>query len=92
MSPRSWDNTATMPQGVLRGVAQIRMMIQGIIAEFTAPGVSFDLLSEAAEGPVATFVWTAETARNRYDLGSETYVLRDGKISHQTFAAKVVAK
>jgi ketosteroid isomerase-like protein len=85
------DAVVITPEKRLAG-PQIRGMIEGIIAEFARPGVKFDLIARAAEGPIATFVWKAETARNVYDLGSETYVLKDGKVAYQTFAAKVTPR
>jgi ketosteroid isomerase-like protein len=85
------DAVVITPQGKLAG-PQIRGMIEGIVAEFAQPGVKFDLIAREAEGPVATFVWKAETARNLYELGSETYVLKDGKVAYQTFAAKVTPR
>jgi len=78
------DAVVITPEARLAG-PQIRGMIEGIIAEFARPETRFDLIARAAEGPIATFVWKAETARNVYDLGSETYVLKDGKVAYQTF-------
>jgi hypothetical protein len=87
------DNAVVItPQGTLRGPVQIRGLIETIIAEFAQPGVKFDLIHRAAEGPVANFVWTADTGRNIWDLGAETYVLKAGKIAFQTFAGKFRAK
>jgi hypothetical protein len=37
-------------------------------------------------------VWDAETPDNRYDLASDTFLIRDGKTLVQTFAAKVTPK
>jgi ketosteroid isomerase-like protein len=86
------DAIVITPQGTLRGQAQIRGMIEGIIAEFAQPGVKFDLISRAAEGPVANFTWSAETNANVWDLGAETYVLANGRIAFQTFAGKMRPK
>lgn len=80
------------PMGLMRGKEQIRPMIEGIIGEFGQPGATFNLVFQAAEGDVVTFVWHAETAKNVYDLGVETYVLKDGLAEYQTFAAKTTAK
>ena len=84
------DAVVITPRGTLRGTDQIRGMIEGIVAEFVQPGVSFDLLAQTAEGPIATFVWKADTARNRYDLGSETYVIEGGKIAYQKILVRAV--
>ena len=86
------DATVITPNGVLHGRAQIKGMVDGIIAEFAQPGVKFDLKSQAAEGPIVTFMWAAETGKNVYDLGAETYVLKDGLAEYQTFAAKVTPR
>jgi ketosteroid isomerase-like protein len=82
------DAVVITPMGVLRGRGQIRPMIAGIIAEFAQPGVKFNLISQAEDGPVVAFTWSAQTARNIYELGAETYVLEDGVAKYQTFAAR----
>ena len=74
------------------GEKRLTLRGEGIVAEFGQQGVAFNLISQVSEGPIATFVWRAETGRARYDLGSEVYVLRDGKIAYQTFAAAASAK
>jgi hypothetical protein len=37
-------------------------------------------------------LWTAETADNVYELGTDTLVVLDGKIVAQSFAAKISPK
>ena len=63
-----------------------------MFAEFAKPGASFEMLREEVEGEVAYLVWKAETADHRYELGTDTYIVRNGKIVTQTFAAKAVPK
>jgi ketosteroid isomerase-like protein len=87
------DATVVTPNGVLHGREQIRPMIEGIIGEFGQPGVAFNLLGQNAEGPIVAFRWTAETPRNSYGLGAETYVLNEaGLAQYQTFASQAQAK
>jgi ketosteroid isomerase-like protein len=83
------DATVISPFGPLHGREQIKGMIEGIIAEFAQPGVSFELISQHAVGPIVTFSWKARTLTNEYHLGAETYVLEDGLVAFQTFAASV---
>jgi ketosteroid isomerase-like protein len=85
------DAIVITPQGVLHGPQEIRPMIEGIVAEFAEPGATFNLIAQAAEGDVATFVWSAHTAVHTYDFAAETYVLEDGLIIYQTFAAQMSA-
>ena len=86
------DAIVITPMGVLRGRDQIKGMIDGIIGEFAQPGVTFNLQTRNAEGDVVAFTWNAVTASNTYDLGAETYFLKDGMVEYQTFAAKVTPR
>ena len=65
---------------------------QAMFAEFAKPGTSFDMQQRTVEGDIAYLVWTAETADNTYESGTDTFVVRDGKIVVQTYAAKVTPK
>ena len=40
----------------------------------------------------AYILWTAETADNVYEMATDTFVVRDGKILAQSFAAKLTPK
>ena len=86
------EATVITPMGVLHGRDQIKGMIDSIVGEFAQPGVSFTLISQNAVGNVVAFTWSADTGSNVYDLGAETYVLADGLITYQTFAAKVTPR
>jgi len=50
------------------------------------------MLREDVEGDTAYIVWKAETADNRFELGTDTFIVRDGKIVIQTFAGKISPK
>ena len=86
------DAIVITPMGVLRGRDQIAGMIEGIVKEFAQPGVAFSLLTSVAEGDIVSFTWAATTNANVYELGAETYVLKDGLAQYQTFAAKVAPR
>jgi len=40
----------------------------------------------------AYILWTAETADNVYEVGTDTFIVQDGKIVAQSFAAKITPK
>jgi hypothetical protein len=44
------------------------------------------------EGDSAYILWTAETADNVYELGTDTFFVREGKIVTQSFTGKITAK
>ena len=80
------------PDGVIEGLDGIRTALAGLFAEFGKPGMRFEMLKTHVVGEVALIVWNAETADNVYELGTDTFVVRGGKIAYQTFAAKVAPK
>jgi ketosteroid isomerase-like protein len=80
------------PDGPLEGVDAIRPLFKGLLAEFAKPGSSFKLKHQSTKGAYAYILWTAETADNSYDLATDTFVVQDGKIVAQSFAAKILPK
>ena len=80
------------PDGPLRGGDAIRPFFQAMIAEFGKPGAVFSMKQQFFEGDYAYILWTAETADNAYEIGTDTFVVRDGKIVAQSFAGKITPK
>ena len=80
------------PNGVLKGLDAIRELFTALFKEFAKPGMSFDMSRQDVDGDTAYIVWRAETADNRYELGTDTFVVKDGKIVTQTFAGKISPK
>ena len=80
------------PDGPLRGADAIRPLFQAMTADFRKPGATFSMKQQFVEGDYAYILWTAETADNVYEVGTDTFVVRDGKIVAQSFAAKVKPK
>jgi len=78
--------------GTLVGVDAIRPLFVAMIAEFSKPGASFKLKQQIAHGDCAYILWSAETADNVYELGTDTFVVRDGKIVVQSYTGKVIPK
>jgi ketosteroid isomerase-like protein len=80
------------PDGPLRGADAMRPLFQAMIAEFGKPGAVFSLTRQTVQGDYAYILWTAETADNVYEMGTDTFIVRDGKIVAQSFAAKITPK
>jgi len=78
--------------GLLRGVDAIRPLFQALLAEFGKPGARFDMKEQLIEGDHAYILWTAETPDNSYELGTDTFVVRNGKIVAQSFTGKIKPK
>ena len=80
------------PDGPLRGADAMRPLYQAMIAEFGKPGAVFSMKQQSVEGDYAYILWTAETADNVYEMATDTFVVRDGKIVVQSFACKITPK
>ena len=80
------------PEGPLRGIDAIRSLFQAMLAEFGKPGAAFSLKQQFVEGDYAYILWTAETADNVYEMATDTFVVREGKIVIQSFAGRIVPK
>ena len=51
--------------------------------------MSFEMLRQEVDGDTAYIVWKAETADNRFELGTDTLIAQNRKILTQTFAGKI---
>ena len=78
--------------GPLKGRDAIRPLFVAMLAEFGKPGARFSLHQQSVEGDYAYIVWTAETADNIYELATDTFHIRGGKIAAQSFASNAVRK
>ena len=80
------------PDGVLEGFDSIKNFYTEVIENFFPPGSDFKISRQEVRGPIAYIVWSAESKNYRFPLGTDTFVIKDGKIITQTFAAKIEPK
>ena len=86
------DAVLITPDGVLRGHGEIRTLFEKLVSDVLPPGSTFEMLQQVIEGEIAYIVWSAESPGYKIPLGTDTLVIRDGKIMVQTFAAQMEAK
>src|SRR5262245_30663585 len=86
------DAVLFTPDGPLRGVDAIRSLFQAMLVEFGKPGAAFSLKQQSVDGDYAYILWTAESADSVYELATDTFVVRDGRIVVQSFAGKITPK
>jgi len=86
------DAILFLSTGPIRGPEAMRPLFQRLIAEFAKPGASFTMQQRHVEGNYAYILWAAETADNSYEFATDTFVVQNGKIIAQSFAAKITPK
>ena len=85
----STDAILLTPGGPLRGRSEIKTLFKTLLAEFGKPGASETVHTAIFEGDYAYLIWSGETADNLYELATDTFIIRNGKIAVQSFAAKI---
>ena len=80
------------PTGTFRGPDAMRPFFQAVIAEVGRPGTTFNMALRDIVGEFGYFIWSAETADNVYEMATDTFTVRNGKIACQSFAARIVPK
>jgi hypothetical protein len=79
--------------GTIAGLGPLREAFTGLLGGLFVPGTyEFTMDAEHVEGDVAHIVWHATCASSDVPLGTDTFVVRDGKIAVQTYTAKVDPK
>jgi ketosteroid isomerase-like protein len=86
------DAVLFTPEAPLRGRDEIRQLFQATLAEFAKPGATFSLEHLSIEGEAAYILWKAQTADNDYELGTDTFFVRAGRIAVQSFAGKITPR
>jgi ketosteroid isomerase-like protein len=86
------DAVLFTPEATFRGVEAIRGLFLAMLAEFGKPGARFQLQQLSVDGDHGFILWTAETADHVYELGTDTFVVHDGRIRVQSFAGKVTPR
>jgi hypothetical protein len=88
----SSDAVLFVPGRPLKGPNAIKPFFQVLLSEFAKPGASFSMREQCVEGDYAYILWSAETADNSYEAATDTFVVRNGKIVAQSFAARITPK
>ena len=82
------DSVVIVPGKVLRGPEALRPLFEDLVAEFSHPDVTFELLNEDVADNMLMLVFRARTGKGKIELGTDTFIVRDGKIAQQTIVKK----
>jgi hypothetical protein len=93
MADYAEDAVLITQDGTLRGQAQIRSLFAQIFANMFPPAkTSLNLAKQVVEGEMAYILWSGSSPHYDAPFATDTFVIRDGKIVAQTFAAQLEAK
>ena len=78
--------------GVLHGSNAIRQFFGHCLRNSRSRGCPSICSSRKVDGDTAYMVWTAESADNVFEIGTDTFIVQNRKIVTQTFAGKITPK
>jgi ketosteroid isomerase-like protein len=87
------DSVLVTPDVTVKGLRAIRAVFEGFLSGLFEPG-TYELAMDArhVEGEVAYIVWHAKCASADILFGTDTFIVKNGKIVVQTFAAKIAPR
>ena len=80
------------PDGPLKGLAEIRPLFEKLTGEILPLGTDFKMLQQQIKDDVAYIAWTAESEKYKFPIGTDTFIIKNGKILIQTYAGHMVEK
>ncbi len=84
------DSVLLTPERVIKGREEIRAAFEDLFNGLFRPGTyQFEMVRMEVVDDVAFISWHSQNEGANVTLGSDTFVIRDGKIAVQTFVAKV---
>jgi ketosteroid isomerase-like protein len=84
------DSVVVTPDGTIKGLRGIRALFEGFLSGLFKPGTyELTLDTRRVEGDVALIIWHAKCASADIPFGTDTFVVKGGKIVAQTFGARI---
>ncbi|MGI9539950.1 MAG: nuclear transport factor 2 family protein [Miltoncostaeaceae bacterium] len=87
------DSLLMTPEGNRKGLSELRAAFEGMLATLFEPGTyEFTMDAMHIEGDLGFIAWSANCRSADVVLGTDTFIVRDDKITLQTFAAHIEPK
>jgi len=84
------ESVLITPEGIIRGREELRTAFGELLSGLFKPGTyTFEMDRLEIVGEVAFIAWHSTNEGAEVPLGTDTFLVRDGKIAVQTFAASV---
>jgi len=89
LSDYTSESVLITQSGTYSGPDEIRTFFIGLLIHFPQQKSNFALDKLVAERDLVYIVWHAKTPSVQVPLGSDTFLIKDGKISRQTFVGQL---
>lgn len=89
MADYSDESVLMTPDKAFTGLAEIRGLFEQVVPMFPTEGTEFVLDQMVVDGNLGYVVWHAQTPVVEAEIGTDTFIIEDGKIYRQTFAGLI---
>jgi predicted SnoaL-like aldol condensation-catalyzing enzyme len=89
MSDYTNESVLITQEGTYSGLEEIRHFFVGLSMHFPKQKSSIELDSLVAHNDLVYIVWHAKTPTLDVPIGSDTFIIKEGKIYRQTFAGQL---
>jgi len=86
------DSVVITPTDTLKGLDAIRAVFEALTTQMLPPGCDFEMVKMEVIDEVAYIIWNAESDTHKFTAGTDTLIVKGGKITTQTFAAHIEEK
>ena len=86
MADYSEESILVIPDATSRGLAEIRKNFEGAFAAFPKDSTTLTITKTVVTQDMAYIIWNAKTPKFEVPFGTDSFIVRDGKIVRQTFA------
>lgn len=86
------SSTLITPERILTNLNEITALFNKFLADVVPPGCDFELYKKIINDDIAYLIWSAESENYKIPFGTDTFVIKDGKISTQTVALVLESK
>lgn len=83
------DSVLIVEDNVIKGLDNLKAFFQNLFDHSLPPGSDFTLKHTQVVDNIAYLVWTAQTDKLSFKLGTDTCVIVDGKILKHTVATSI---
>jgi hypothetical protein len=83
------ESVLITPDKTFKGLAEIRQNFEFAFSIFPKDSTTLTLNKSIVAGDVGYIIWEAKAPKLSFSFGTDTFIIRDGKIIRQTFAGVV---
>lgn len=92
MADYTEESILITPGETFKGLDEIRGVFVGAFKTYPQDQSSLKLVKSVVEKDVAYIIWEADAPSFTLDMGSDTFIIRNGKIISQTYAGVTTPK